>query len=91
MHSQDWTNGEIASALQLSTRSVSRVINDSGGERGKKKADRFEYLSAGGNSGCYDGVNEMLTEEQLHANDPLAELMALETVQERLDGLKSND
>jgi len=89
-HSQGWSMREIARECKVSLGSVSHVIN-SIGERGDKRADRFEYLSEGGSSGCYENGRHLLTQEQLHANDPLEELIALETIQERMNGLKSND
>ena len=91
MSKEGWTLREIADATRVSKSVVGDVLNEDGGDTVRKKADRFEYLSEGGSSGCYENGQVMLTEEQKHANDPLEELIAMETIEERLDGLKSND
>jgi len=91
MSGENWSTREIADATGVSQSSVVNVLKDEGEGDLRKRADRFEYLSHGGSSGCYENGNIMLTEEQLHANDPLAELIALETLMEKIDGLKSND
>jgi len=75
----------IAEDLDISVRSVYNTLDGIGEARQRRTADRMEYFLEGGNSGCYCNDQLMLTNEQLSAGDPLEMLIALETIEEKLN------
>lgn len=78
--------GIIAEDCDVSIRSVYNILDGKGEDRIRRTADRLEYFSEGGSSGCYHNGVLMLSDEQLSAGDPLEELIAMETIEERLNG-----
>jgi len=76
----------IAEDLDISVRSVYNALDGKGEERQRRTADRMEYFLEGGDSGCYCNGQLMLTDDQLSAGDPLDILIAMETIEERLNG-----
>lgn len=74
------TPTEIAKDLNLPVSTVSRVMRIEE-LKTDQIADRMERFLGGviHGSGCYHGNHELLTEEQLHADDPLT-LLELEEI-----------
>ena len=75
---------EIAEFLGVSRSTVNNVLKNKGGTQQRQRADRFEYFNQGTGSGCYHNGEEMLSHEQLHAGDPLGQVLLEEAIETRL-------